>query len=83
MDKRDSFPIASKETRKNPQFILQWHLTAKCEQKCAHCYMRDEQSYKNEIEKELSYKDCLKVLDDYLEMAKKLGATTSINFTGG
>lgn len=83
MKEQGKTPVASQNKVRKPQFILQWHLTAKCEQKCAHCYMRDEPSYKDEIEKELSYKECLRVLDDYLEMAEKLGAATSINFTGG
>lgn len=83
MEKSGKTLVTPQNKVRKPQFILQWHLTAKCEQKCAHCYMRDERSYKDEIEKELSYKDCLKVLDDYLEMAEKLGAATSINFTGG
>ena len=82
----DDKKIAIKQSQKSikkPQFILQWHLTARCEQKCAHCYMREEVSYKEEIEKELSYKDCLKVLNDYLQMVDKLNASASINFTGG
>jgi len=45
--------------------------------------MRDEPSYKDELEHEVSYRECLKVLDDYVETTKKLGAAASINFTGG
>jgi MoaA/NifB/PqqE/SkfB family radical SAM enzyme len=34
-------------------FILQWHLTARCQQNCLHYYMKDEPTYVSEIENEL------------------------------
>ena len=67
----------------SPFFTLQWHLTAKCQQKCLHCYMHDEPTYKIELKNELNYKDCLKILDDFLITTKNWKAKGCINFTGG
>lgn len=72
-----AFPI------KAPIFGLQWHLTAKCQQDCVHCYMRDEPSYESELENELPYGDCLRVLNDFLDTTKAWEARGSIHFTGG
>ena len=80
---REELSVASKQPGKSSQFILQWHLTAKCEQKCRHCYMRDEPSYESELSNELSYKDCLEILDDFIETINVWKARPLLNFTGG
>lgn len=69
--------------KNRPFFTLQWHLTAKCEQNCMHCYLKEEFSYKNEIKNELKFKDCILVLNDFIETIKKWNAKATINFTGG
>lgn len=69
--------------KSRPFFTLQWHLTANCENSCAHCYLREEASYKNEIENELNFKDLKVVLHDFIETVKEWNAIASINFTGG
>jgi radical SAM/SPASM domain protein of ACGX system len=53
-------------------YILQWHITARCEQRCKHCYMYDEPSYQNEIENPLSLDDCYQVVDQFLDMVDRL-----------
>jgi radical SAM protein with 4Fe4S-binding SPASM domain len=65
------------------QFILQWHLTARCEERCRHCYMHDSPTYDSELENELSHSDCLRVLDDFTGMVRSWGVGARINFSGG
>ena len=64
-------------------FILQWHLTAKCPNNCAHCYLQDSDAYVSEIDNELSMSDCLKVIDDFHQTTQAWRMPARINFTGG
>lgn len=64
-------------------FTIQWHVTAQCKQKCKHCYMHDEPTYKSEIKNELNYESCLKVLNDFEDLTKTLNIKGRILFTGG
>lgn len=64
-------------------WTMQWHITTKCQQRCKHCYMFDSETYKSEKNNELTYKQCLKVLNNFVNSCKKLGASPSINFSGG
>lgn len=68
---------------REPHFILQWHITAKCEQGCAHCYLYDSPTYERELKNELSHGDCLRIIDDFKQTFDKWGMPTRINFTGG
>lgn len=63
-------------------FTLQWHVTAKCDQRCKHCYLFDK-SYKKEIENELSYQECIKVIDDFERTLKVWNIKGRISFSGG
>jgi radical SAM protein with 4Fe4S-binding SPASM domain len=64
--------------------VLQWHLTAKCDQNCLHCYVHDGRTYQRELQNELTHKQCIKVVDDYVAMCDTLGRSIRrINFTGG
>ena len=45
-------------------FTLQWHITARCQQHCKHCYMHDEPSYQSELSNELGHEDSIKVIED-------------------
>ena len=65
------------------QFLLQWHLTAKCEERCRHCYMHDSPSYDSELNNELSHEQCLRVLDDFTGTVRDWGVEARINFSGG
>ncbi len=66
-----------------PRFVLQWHLTVECEQKCQHCYMYDSPTFITEKNNMLSFNDCTKILDDFISFCNKLKATPFISFTGG
>lgn len=64
-------------------FTLQWHLTACCEQKCKHCYMREEPTYLSELKNELDINACFKIVDDFVESFGPFCQKLRINFTGG
>jgi len=64
-------------------FTLQWHVTAKCSNRCEHCYLMDSPEYKTEIENELSLNDCLRIVDDFYQWIKAWNIQGRINFTGG
>ena len=65
------------------QFILQWHLTARCQEHCRHCYMHDSPTYDSEMEHELSPSECMEILDDFSDMTRSMGVGGRINFSGG
>lgn len=64
-------------------FTIQWHVTAKCPNKCAHCYLQESEGYKSEIKNELSLEKCFKIIDDFSVMTTAWGLQGRINFTGG
>jgi radical SAM/SPASM domain protein of ACGX system len=64
-------------------FVLQWHLTAICDQSCVHCYVNNSATYEREIKKELSHTKCLRIIDDFSETFNEWGMPSKINFTGG
>lgn len=66
-----------------PNFTLQWHLTAKCDQNCKHCYMKDSPTYFSELYNELSFEDCKKIIDDFVSTINAWNVPGRINFTGG
>lgn len=59
------------------RFILQWHLSERCNLRCRHCY-QEKHEYK-----ELKYEELLKILNDYRKLLKKLKVKGHINLTGG
>jgi len=65
------------------QFVLQWHLTARCGERCKHCYMHDSPTFRSEREHELTPEHCLDVLDDFAGTVKAWGVDARINFSGG
>lgn len=68
----------------NGTFYIQWHITAKCDQNCLHCYVSDPATYKNELKNGLDYKSCLLILDDLYEfIVKYLNLKLEISFSGG
>lgn len=65
------------------RFLIQWHITDNCEERCRHCYIYDGKKSIRRRE-ELSFSECLGVLDDILEtVTGKFGIKVGINFTGG
>lgn len=70
-------------TSKDKRFNIQWHVTALCDQSCAHCYAKDERTHKQEIENPLSLDECERVIDSLVSFSEKVDARPNINFTGG
>lgn len=64
-------------------FLLQWHVTAQCDQKCKHCYVGNENTYKQEIENERPLTDCIKIIDSFIDFCHIAQAKPGIVFTGG
>ena len=54
-----------------PSLSIQWHITARCGNRCRHCYVHDAATYKSELENELSYPDLLRVLDELERFERK------------
>jgi MoaA/NifB/PqqE/SkfB family radical SAM enzyme len=75
--------ILEDRDQRGPHFTLQWHLTARCDQNCMHCYLYDEPTYEQELKNELKFRDCIKIIDDFKETFDNWGMPTRINFTGG
>lgn len=69
--------------QKEPHFTLQWHVTAKCDQTCMHCYRYNTPTYERELKDELNYEDCCKIIDDFSDTFNNWGMPTQISFTGG
>lgn len=67
----------------NESLRMQWHLTAKCDQKCKHCYMLSDKMYKPQINSQMSTEQSFKLIDDFYLLVKKIGVTGSIFLTGG
>lgn len=58
------------------KFVLQWHLTHKCNLRCKHCYQDD---YKNDLSLEV----CKNILLQFKNFIDKNNYKLHINFTGG
>lgn len=69
--------------RGRPHFTLQWHVTAKCEQDCMHCYLYENPTYERELKNELSFEESCKIIDDFSNTFDNWGMPTWISFTGG
>lgn len=72
-----------KVNRRVFSFAIQWHITAKCDQRCKHCYMYDSPFYESEMKNELSFDDCKKILDDYVQTINRWKVKGTIFFSGG
>lgn len=76
--------MAKKESLLKPFFVIQWHITAMCDQACKHCYMvNDPSTFRQEINNELTLFNCKRVIDSVAEFCQIAEANPSINFTGG
>ena len=62
---------------------LQWHITARCQVGCRHCYMYSSPTYESEIKNELSLENIIKVMDQYKNYLDKKGLKGNLSFTGG
>lgn len=59
------------------KFVLQWHLSEKCNLKCKHCYQEKH------IPVELSYEKLKIIYNQYKNLLIKLNMKGHINITGG
>jgi len=75
--------IAERNKKASLVFTLQWHLTARCQQNCLHCYMKDEPTYFSELKNELPTEVCFKIIDDFAKSFSPYCHGLRINFTGG
>ena len=64
-------------------FTLQWHITARCELNCRHCYVKRADTFSDEIKKELGFEDCLEVIDDFVKTLAHWDISGGIMLTGG
>lgn len=64
-------------------FNIQWHITAKCDGNCKHCYVTDEKTYRRELENELSYEELIGISDRIKEFRDKYRTNVSVSITGG
>lgn len=68
---------------------IQWHVTARCDQRCLHCYVYDKKTYESELAHELSKEECFKIVDKIYAFKRKLkkyfrdDIYLSVSFTGG
>lgn len=75
--------LARQGFQQRRSFVLQWHVTARCENRCVHCYLQDSEGYRSEIENELSLEDCFRVVDDLYQTTRAWNVGGRIYFTGG
>jgi len=69
--------------RPRSHFTFQWHVTARCDADCMHCYMKDAPDHKGQLEGELGLPECIKVLDDIEHFAEWHDVKVRLNITGG
>lgn len=65
-------------------FLVQWHVTNKCDQKCRHCYVYENNTDVEKEQGDLLYDDCVKILNDiYNTVTDSFKRKLHINFSGG
>lgn len=69
-------------------FVVQWHVTNRCQQRCRHCYIYGNGN-ENNGQGELDFEECLKILHDIHSTVTTdldkggFGKLLRINFSGG
>ncbi|MBD3263131.1 radical SAM protein [Candidatus Woesearchaeota archaeon] len=61
-------------------FILQWHLTNRCDFRCNHCYIPNE---KKKAEEELTFEQITPTIDELSDLVSRWGVRGKIHYTGG
>ena len=64
------------------EFIIQWHITNKCDFRCQHCYIphtEKEHDNPNKLNLTQSYK----IIDELSKLTKRWNIIGRINFSGG
>lgn len=62
---------------------LQFHITAKCDQKCKHCYMFDSPNYQNQLDNVLSKEEMFQLVNEYVAFLRGFFCKGHIAITGG
>lgn len=70
------FPVNEITDNTGGSFILQWHITHRCNLRCTHCYQDDYTAFETKD-------DLFKVLDQYEELLKTYNYKGFLNVTGG
>ncbi len=60
-----------------PSVSVQWHITTECENRCRHCYMYDERTYRAERDNILSTDGLIRILDGFDAFQDKWGVDVS------
>jgi len=63
------------------EFIIQWHITNKCDMRCTHCYIPHEA--KNQNENKLSLERSYEIIDELAILSERWRIKARINFSGG
>ena len=63
-------------------FILQWHITNKCENRCLHCYIPHNLKNLDDSNK-LTLNESKIIMDDLARFGEFFNIATRINFSGG
>jgi len=66
------------KTRLKPRFLLQWHLTERCNLRCKHCYQNLDY-----LGKEISEREKKDIIKRFIKFCKKLNRVPRLAFTGG
>jgi len=77
------FYLKHAKNERIPFFVVQWHLTTKCDQNCVHCYMKDSHTFKSELKNELDLSECKEIINQLSDLSKRWNIKIKINFTGG
>ena len=67
----------------NRELLVQLHITAKCDQNCAHCYLHEENNYEKLIKNELSKETLFSLIEELSCYANQRGGKLSLYITGG
>ena len=62
---------------------LQFHLTAKCDQRCKHCYMFDSEFYEKQIKQPLTKEEVFRLIDEYCTFINDYHCKGEIALSGG
>ena len=63
-------------------FVLQWHVTNKCENRCSHCYIPNLEKERDNPNR-LTFNESKKVVNNLIELGNRFGVVPRINFSGG
>lgn len=76
------YPARTKAITKN--LLMQFHITARCDQVCQHCYVLQEpERYRHNLDSELKFDQITKIFDDFAILAQQMEKRAVVELTGG